>query len=427
MTQLFPGSNTILYMAREATYGKPVRAVNDETANGSAWAFYSIDENLQGAEERDVRPDRSGDPDHSERYVGRKSATWEITKLLLPTGTKGLKPDDTLLFEGLFGGVSYDHGNGTTGVPARFAYKFITGGLRGDSLTIRRGIKTGNASSAGVGQADFQDHVIGAIVNNLEMTWGNQGVNGLAQVVFSGEAAQYGHTGNAIATASDRTSESTMNLKAEGSRSFSYGSLVVWNPNNNLAAMYGGSHDKNGMLIGTVNQTTDVLSPYTAGETLSYFATGTPMRPYNPTISPVGTPIHAKLGSLSIGENGTRTVAHLGGRLTIEENRSLLNEEVGYDAATQVIRNDRRNVTFSLDFIMKASETWLLGDVQRNRAQQISIGIGNQSNKTVTIEMPNAEFDFTPADIPGQEISRITLQGRALKTATKPSVIVYFS
>ena len=94
--ELFPGSQTIIYVEEEATYGAA------QTVNG-ANSFRTITESLGGAEEREYRPDRSGSADHLERYQGRKSAEWEISKLILPSGSVTTEPDDDFMWKNLFG------------------------------------------------------------------------------------------------------------------------------------------------------------------------------------------------------------------------------------------------------------------------------------------------------------------------------------
>ena len=393
MADLYPGSQTIIYTQIEDTYGTPRHPSGGRT-------MYTISENLEGAEERELRPDRSGNADHQERYIGRKSASWEITKLVLPNGTAGTQPDDAHLWQVGCGAASV----GGTAVE----YQLAT--LHNTSLTIRRGIRSGVGAS---GQADFQDHVIGAICNRVEVTWGQQGNNGLAQVVFAGESKEYGHTGNT----SIKVTGAGETIGA-GTTGVSLDQVLAVSPHS--AILIGGdTGGGSGILVDTANYTSGRIS---WSETLdSTHSHGDVVKPYNPTASTSGSPIHARLGQLSI-DGGSTTIKHMGGRVTMEDNRSLLNEEVGSDSATQVIRTDRRNTTFALDFIMKADETWMLGDVRRNQQKDIEITIGDVSGERLMMILPVAEFDFTPADIPEQEVARISLEGLGLQSNGNDSV-----
>ena len=88
-------------------------------------------------------------------------------------------------------------------------------------------------------------------------------------------------------------------------------------------------------------------------------------------------------------KNGsTSKIDHLGGTISIEDNRALLNEEVGYDSASRVMRNDRRNVSFTLDFILKKDEvSQLMGNMVANTAADVQVNVGDQSNKTMKLHM----------------------------------------
>ena len=153
--ELFPGSQTVIYVGQETGgYGVTARI------NGVN-AMRTLSETFTGAEEREPRPDRSGSADHLERYVGRKSAEFEITKLILPSGSATTEPDDTHLWENLFGHVSV----GATSI------EYIQATAHTASLSIRRGIRTGG----GGGLAELQEHVRGAIVNGAEIAWGANG------------------------------------------------------------------------------------------------------------------------------------------------------------------------------------------------------------------------------------------------------------
>ena len=169
--ELFAGSQVIVYASREASYGT-ARKLNGTDA------MLTMSESLTPAEERDVRPDRSGFSDHLSRYVGRKSAQFEITRLLLPSGSATTEPDDDILWQNGFGRLSI---NATS-------VEYILATAHDWSLTIRRAVRTGS----GAGVADFQEHVRGAIVNAVEIGWGNQGNNGMATVTFRGVAKDWG-------------------------------------------------------------------------------------------------------------------------------------------------------------------------------------------------------------------------------------------
>ena len=109
----------------------------------------------------------------------------------------------------------------------------------------------------------------------------------------------------------------------------------------------------------------------------------------------------------------------------MEGNRDLLNEEVGSNSATRVFRKDRRNVTFSLEFLVKKDEVpKLFGDMVRNTAQNIQINLGDTANKQLKIRMKNCEFDLVSPQLSGQDMMKISMTGRALGVAGNDSLNV---
>jgi len=393
--ELFPGSQTVLFVNREGSYGAAQRL------NG-ADAFFTLSDSFTPAEEREPRPDRSGSSDHLERYVGRKSAEWEASCLILPSGSVTTEPDNDLLWQNLFGRLSMN----TT------ALEYIQATAHTWSLTIRRAIRTGG----GQGVAEYQDHVRGAIVNSGEIAFGSQGQNGLATVTFRGMAKDWGKTGNSsVGSGYVSIASAASSFRATSPRQFSVGSLFKVHTSSG-----GGS----GIVIDTINHTSGVITfSESLGITLS---SGRAIVPYNPVPTTAGSPIHARLGFVSLDGSST-LIDCLGGRVTFEDNRSLLNEEVGYDSPSRVLRDDRRNVTFSLDFLVKKDEVGvLIGEMEGNVAQNIQVNIGGQAHKTLKMHMKNAFFDMSPPEIQDQGMMRVSIAGRALGVNGNDSLKVRF-
>ena len=392
--ELIPGAQAVMYVEREVTYGTERRVTG-------ANAFRTISETFTPAEERINRPDRTGSADVLERVRGRKSGTWEVTKLFLPNGNVTTEPDDTHVWENAFGRISL----GATSI------EYLMATAHTSSLTLRRGVRTGGQE----GTAEFQEHMSGCIANRTEITWGNQGNDGMVQVSFSGDGKRWGYTGNtsvgagylSIATGAGSFRMSNAKQVSEG------GAFTI----STKSDTGGGS----GILVDTVNYTNNVVAfSETLGATTS---SGAVIKPYNPTESVAGSPIHARLGYLSL-DGSTSQIQHLGGRVTLEDNRGLLNEEVGTDAPTRTMRNDRRNVTFQLDFLIKKDEIGvLLADMNRNTAKDIEVTLGTEANKKLKLVMANGEFDLSPLDI-GQEMARISMAGVALGTNGNDSLKV---
>ncbi len=394
--ELFSGAQVLVYVAREVSFGTARKI-----GGGQMNVCRTMSETITPAEERTVRPDRSGSPDHLARFVGRKSATFEITKLIMPTGNVTAEPDDTFLWENAFGRLSL----GAT------SFSYVMATAHNTSLTIRRGIRTGG----GAGVAEYQDHLSGAIVNGLEIAWGNQGEAGLARVNFRGMAKDWGWTGNTTLSGGIATSTKAT-CTVSSARQLSPNSCFQIKQHTQ-----GGS----GFLISAVNYTNNQIT-FTSSTLNNTFSKNDVVKAYNPTATTSGAPLHARLGFLSLN-NSTAQIKHLGGRITFEDNRTLLNEEVGSAAATRAYRNDRRNVTFSLEFLVKKDEMGrLFSQMHRNTAENIQVNIGDEANKTIKIKMKNAEWDMVAPQLAGQDMMRISMAGRALGTAGNDSLWVRF-
>ncbi len=389
--ELFSGAGTVAYVEQETTYGTPRHVAGAD-------AFRCISINFTPTEERNSRPDYNGTSDYLERYRGRKSATFEITKLLLPSGSVTTEPDDNWLWVNALGRLSM----GTTS----FSYVQSTGHT--ESLTIRRGLKTGGAAGVAQGIAEFQEHVMGAIVNGAEVAWGNQGNNGLATVRFSGMAKEWGFTGNTSLAASMMSTAGKVTMTVKNAKMLTPGSLF------RSRLDTGGN---SGIRVTWANWTNNQIGISTVRGLGATHSPLDPVVPYNPTTTTGGTILHGKLGTLSL-DGSTSVIKHLGGRVTIDDKRSLLNEEVGTDSASLVYRADKRDVTFSTDFIIKKDEmAKLFGDMHRNTQNNMQIVLDGGAFATVKIRMKRVEFDLVAPAVAGNDMMRLTMTGRALGVA----------
>ena len=398
MSKLIPGTQVVVYAGKEASYGTPARIAG-------TWAFRTMTERLTPGDERLNRDDRSGSADYLEQVAGRKSADWEITKLVLPYGTQGASPDDTFLWEAALGTVSLS----ATQAVYRQAAAHDT------SLTLRRGVR-GDTGAAG----HFQEHVEGAIVNRMEISWGTQGNNGQAQVTFAGPGQVWGYTGNSSLNSAAAIATDTTAITVTNAKQFTVGSVVCIAKTGSTADA--GSNGQ-GILLTAVNTATNLLT--TATTLAATHTKGDAIYPYNPTSTTAGSPIHARLGRLSL-DGGTSNVRHLGGRLTYEDNRRLLNDEVGQEEASAVLREERRDVTFSMEYMLRTADVpQLLGAMYLNEADDMLVEMGDATGSILQLQMANVKYDVVPVDI-GQEMARITMTGRAYGTSGNDSVVVKF-
>lgn len=399
MANLIPGSQVVVYAMREVTFGTGRKPSGVE-------GMLPLDVSFTPSEEREPRDDRSASSDYLETVQGRKSATWEVSRLLLPSGNVTVRPDDWRLLEAGFGHLS----------TSATAMEFYPATAHTTSLTIRRGVRANDASVA-----DFQDHVVGAIVNRIEFAWGSQGRNNLAMVTYGGPAKEWGFTGNSTLNCGGvNMTLLTGDVTVTNSLHFTKWSVVE------IARGVGGltrdTGGNSGIMATQINGTTH---RYYFGETLNgTHSAGQAIKPYNPTAVTCGSPIHAKLGFLSLDGSASQ-IRHLGGRITFEDNRDLLMDEVGVDSASEVLRKGKRNVSFTLDFYAKKTEVGtILGKAYRGDALNLQVNVGEGTGSTVRFVMRNCEANVVAPDIPDNDMARVTLTGRALGTNGNDSLRV---
>lgn len=391
---LFPGGQVLIYVSREDEYGSATRVAGTD-------AFLSLSERLTPTEERMVRPDRSGSSDYLERVVGRRSASWQIDKLILPRGREELEPDDSLLWANLIGRAD----SGPTGV------EYTQATAHTESLTLRRGIRTG---TNGNGIADFQETLRGAIVQEAEIAWGSEGLRGLATVRFRGSAKEWAHTGHAeLALDGSYLTTTPGAVTVDDVRPFAVGGLVRIGVDT-----AGGS----GVRISAVDYANNTFTHDTTLD--ATHSSGDLVLPYNPTASTGGVPVHARIGMLSLDGSSTN-IDHIGGRVTVREGRDLLNREVGHRSPSRVMRTERRDVRFFFDFVAKKNEVpSLLGTADRNEASNVQVSIGEGGDQVVLF-MQNAHWRRTSVDH-NDGASRIRMSGQALGLAGNDSLKARF-
>jgi hypothetical protein len=386
MAVKFPGSQATVYVMREVTYGVPRKPAGAE-------AVRTISETFTPAHERAERPDRTSSADYIDQYTGRHSATWELQALLLPNGNVATQPDDFRLWEDGLGHMSI----GVTSI------EFLMATAHTTSLTIRRGIRGTATGSAG----SFQEHVFGAIVQGIDVAWGSQGQNGLATVTYRGMAKKWGYTGNSSLDITGASMTKVVSgVTVYNSRQFTEGSCIQVKTD---------VHGASGFILKTSNFTNNRLT-FSLGctgmnSTHSEFDS---VWPHNPVPITAGSPVHAKVGYLSLDGSATQ-VKHLGGRITFDNGRTLLADEVGFDSATEVLRDTKYKTTVSLEFLMKKDQVGLLlGSAYDDATSgKVHVGIGSTTGGIYEFQMKRVKWDIVAPNVPAEGDARVTMTGRA--------------
>ena len=144
--------------------------------------------------------------------------------------------------------------------------------------------------------AEYQEHVRGAIVNYGEIAFGSQGNNGLATVTFRGMAKDWGKTGNTSVGSGYLTiTSAATTFRVSSSRQLSPNSLIKVHTSTGAGS---------GIVVDSINHTSSVITFSEAlGITLS---SGRVIIPYNPTPTTAGSPLHARLGFVSLDGSATK-------------------------------------------------------------------------------------------------------------------------
>jgi hypothetical protein len=141
------------------------------------------------------------------------------------------------------------------------------------------------------------------------------------------------------------------------------------------------------------------------------------VKPYFPTPTLAGDPLFGTDGTLSL-DAGSTTITHLGGSLSISTGQDLLNTEYGSSSASDVVVPSYREVTGSLDFLVRKDEANLFTEFRRGVQKDMHITIGTTAGKKMLIDCPVTEIDPSQRDSPESDMLRYTANFVALGSGT---------
>jgi hypothetical protein len=139
--------------------------------------------------------------------------------------------------------------------------------------------------------------------------------------------------------------------------------------------------------------------------------------PYVPSGTFAGDPLFGTAGSLSL-DNGSTAITHLGGSLSINTGIDLLNTEYGSDSAADVTVPAYREVTGSLDFLVRKDEVNLFNEFRRNVQKDMLVTIGDTVGKRMKINCNVTELDPTQRDSPDADMIRYSVNFVALASSS---------
>ena len=361
------GSDLVGFFKPESTYGVAVKPA-------AADAFRATSITMGAPVGREFPNDRRNTRSRIERTESRTPVQpWNATGILRPSGTAGTAPDIGDLLK---------HTLGTETVAG------------GSSVTYSL-LKDPTALSASIYRSttDLGEGVYGACVQTLNLTW-----SGDSYITWNaaGVAKDYIQTGNTLANGTGSSATALIVDDADFYTKYSVISLA----------------STNDIQVTAVNYSTNTLTIAS-----SSWSDNAIVKPYFPSPTLAGDPLFGTSGSLSL-DNGSTTITHLGGSITVTTGIDLLNTEFGGSSATDVVVPAYREVSGSVDFLVRKDEAHLFTEFRRQVQKDVVITLGTDSGKRLRINCNVTEVDPTQRDSPESDMIRYTANFVALASSS---------
>lgn len=361
------GSDLIGFVKAESTYGTAVKPAAVDAFRAST---ITLGAPVGREYPNDVRQTRS----RIERTTARTPVQpWSAEGILRPSGTAGTAPDINLILKQAFGTETVSGGSS------------VTYSLKKDMTDLSMDLYRSNT--------DLGEGVTGAVVQNLTFNW-----TGDSYITWSasGIGKDYIQTGNTLANGAG--SSATALIVDDADFFTTYSVLSV------------GSTDD--VQVTAVNYSTNTLTIAS-----SSWSDNDVVKPYFPSPTLAGDPLFGTQGSLSL-DNGSTTITSLGGSVSVSTGIDLLNTEFGGSSATDVIVPAYREVTGSIDFLVRKDEAHLFTEFRRKVQKDVVITLGTDSGKRLKINCNKTEFDPSQRDSPESDMLRYTANFVALASSS---------
>lgn len=361
------GSDLVGFVVAESTYGTAVKPAATD-------AFRATSITMGAPVGREFPNDRRNTRSRVERTITRTPVQpFSASGILRPSGSAGTAPDIGLFLK---------HALGT---------ETVSGGT---SVTYSL-LKDPTALSASIYRktSDLSEAVYGAVVQNLTFNWSG---DSYATWTVSGVGKDYAQTGNTLANGAGSSATALIVDDADFFSPFSVISV--------------GSTDN--VQVTAVNYATNTLTIAS-----SSWSDNDVVKPYTPSPTLAGDPLFGTAGTLSL-DNGSTTITHLGGSLSINTGIDLLNTEYGSSSAADVTVPAYREVTGSLDFLVRKDEVHLFNEFRRNVQKDLLFTIGDTAGKRMRINCNVTELDPTQRDSPDADMIRYSVNFVALASSS---------
>jgi len=351
---------------------------------GDAISFNKI--SITPNQEKKPRSDHRGTRSVGATILGKRSGSYTLSGLYVPSGSLGVAPDIGELIKACMG------------------IETVTGGVS----VLYSFIKDLETAMKGLSMHLFANHfavsVLGAIVNDLTIKWSGEG-----EVEFeaSGEAADVVRTGSStVATAQTAGNASVVVASGDGPK-YSIGSQVK-------VDVEGGR-----VVTDVVGDTLTVAPVVTAAQTV-----GQTVVPDEPAGTTTGDAISGVSCNLQVD---AAAVEMISGQFKMSNKSTLRNNLCGSAVANGFRSPEAREVMAELELYLTKPNFKYAGDAILNNQKDLQIKLGDVPGKRCVIDMNKFEFNPFPLDSPESDEAVISLSGVAKPTANEDEATLLFN
>ncbi len=359
------------YITLESTFGVLAKPAGTD-------AIRIIESSFDTAQERVNREDKRNSRSASGRITRKKTCGFSLSMYILPSGVAGTPPDVSQALEALFG--TYTNTPGTS-----------------DVYTLARDIDKSFSLHRIVGDG-LAETLTGCVINEMKFSLSGEEE---AKLEITGEGKEWVTT--TPTTLDGDVAAAATSFTVVDDYAIEVGSVVQIGADDNGGAGYE---------VTAYNETTKVA---TISAVLVGASDGDAVVPFFPTAVTAGEPLGCFPGTISIDGD---TICFTEMEVTINNNFSMKNDCFGYESAIGYVGTARREVTFS-------GTTYFSNDNNKLKAKSASfndvpiiITVGDTAGDRLILNMPEAELNIIPIEIPTEEEVTMSIEGVALAKTT---------
>lgn len=363
-----------VYISPETIFGIFVPPVGTD-------AVRIISSGLTATQERVNRKDKRNSRSISGRITRKKTAEFNLSMYMLPSGAAGTPPDVHYALKAAFGTYA--------NVPAT-----------SDTYSLARDINESYSISRILGES-LAESFTGCVFNEVKIKFAGEDE---VMLDISGFAKEWIRTTPttvlALVTAVDTFVVTTDNAIEVGSI------ISIGGDNNGLA----------GYKVIAYNATTKEVQVDTSGT----FAADAAIVPYFPDAVTAGDPLGCFPGSISL--DGV-AMCFSDFEVTINNNLKMRNECFGSESAVSYSASSFREVTFTGTLYMDSNNLNLPKISEGFQTLPIAIIAGDTAGRICTTNMPTAELNLVQYEIPEEEEVTFSIEGQAIAPVAAESEI----